>query len=143
MAGWKDFREIKAWQYARELKLQVDVFLRRTEVMQRYDSYRDLYRAARSGPGNIAEGFGKFGNKEFARYSRIAKGSEVEVINHLIDLEDQKLISSSERVTTERTARKALKAVTGLIIHLESTPDPPRPKKKSRPPKRQDPSESG
>ena len=134
MAGWKDFREIAAWRYARELKLQVDVFLQRPAVKQKYDLYKDLYRAARSGPGNIAEGFGKFGNKEFARYARIAKGSEVEVINHLIDLEDQRLISSSERVATERAARKALKAVTGLIVHLESTPDPPRPKKRAKVP---------
>jgi four helix bundle protein len=142
MAGWKDFRDIKAWQYARELKLQVDVFLRRPAVKQNVDLYRDLYRAARSGPGNIAEGFGKFGNKEFARYARIAKGSEVEVINHLIDLEDQRLISASEREETERTARKALKAVTGLILHLESSPDPPRPKKRdnsARPPEPMEP----
>ena len=139
MAGWKDFRDIKAWQYARELKLQVDVFLRRPAVKQNADLHRDLYRAARSGPGNIAEGFGKFGNKEFARYARIAKGSEVEVINHLIDLEDQRLISSSERAETERTARKALKAVTGLIVHLESTPDPPRPRKRPNSPPHQDP----
>ncbi|HTL30933.1 MAG TPA: four helix bundle protein, partial [Tepidisphaeraceae bacterium] len=84
--GWKHFREIVAWQYARELKLSVDQFLERPAIKQKYRLSDQLSDAARSGPSNIAEGFGKFGNKEFARFTRIAKGSEVEVLNHLIDL---------------------------------------------------------
>ena len=130
MAGWKDFREIAAWRHARELKLQVDQFLERPIVKRKYERYEQLYRAARSGPSNIAEGFAKFGNREFARYARIAKGSEVEVINHLIDLNDQRLISRDELINTEHQARIALKAVVGLIRHLENSPDPPRPLKK-------------
>jgi four helix bundle protein len=134
MAGWKDFREIAAWRYARELKLAVDVFLERPEIKKRVRLHGQLYDSIRSGPSNIAEGFGKFGNKEFARYARIAKGSMVESINHLIDLHDQQLISADELTTTERLARKALKATVGLIRHLEKTPDPPRPRKLKKPP---------
>ena len=129
MAGWKDFREISAWKLARELKLQVDVFLDRPEVRRKYSLVDQLYDAVRSGPSNIAEGFGKFGNKEFARFARIAKASEVEVLNHLIDLRDQRLITEEELRASEHTTRKALKAVVGLIRHLETTPDPPRPKR--------------
>lgn len=131
MAGWKDFKEIAAWQLARELKLQVDVFLQRPEVKRKYSLADQLYDAARSGPSNIAEGFGKFGNKEFARYTRIAKASEVEVLNHLIDLHDQRLITEDELMIAEHLARRALKAAVGLIRHLESTADPPRPKKRT------------
>jgi four helix bundle protein len=133
MAGWKDIREIAAWRYARDLKIQVDVFLARPNVRAKYGRHDQLYEAIRSGPANIAEGFGKYGNKEFARYARIAKGSEVEVINHLIDLHDQRLISQDVLLQSEHMARIALKAVVGLIRHLESTPDPPRspkPRKK-------------
>ena len=32
---------------------------------------------------------------------------------------------------SEHLARRALKAAVGLIRHLESTPDPPRPKKRT------------
>jgi four helix bundle protein len=131
MAGWKDFKEIAAWRLARELKLQVDAFLERPAVKCRYSLVDQLYDAARSGPSNIAEGFGKFGNKEFARYARIAKASEVEVLNHFIDLYDQRLITEDELMIAEHVARRALKAVVGLIRHLESMPDPPRPKKRA------------
>jgi len=126
MAGWKDFREIVAWQYARDLKLRVDEYLERPHVKKRYKLHDQLYDAARSAPSNIAEGFGKYGNKEFARYARIAKGSEVEVLNHLIDLHDQRLISKDELLRAEHVARKAIGSVVGLIRHLEHTPDPPR-----------------
>jgi len=130
MAGWKDIREIAAWRYARDVKIRVDEFLERPSVRRKYGRSDQLFDAARSGPSNIAEGFGKFGNKEFARYARIAKGSEIEVLNHLIDLRDQRLISEDEMLSSEHAVRKALKAVVGLIRHLENTPDPPRPPKR-------------
>jgi four helix bundle protein len=132
MAGWKDFREIVAWQYAHELKLQVDQYLERPNIKRKIGLYDQLYKAARSGPSNIAEGFGKYGNKEFARFARIAKGSEVEVLNHLIDLHDQRLISTNEWIQSEHLARKAINAVVGLIRHLENTPDPPRAPKREK-----------
>jgi four helix bundle protein len=133
MAGWKDFREIAAWRYARDLKIRVDEYLERPNVKRRYRLHDQLSDAVRSGPANIAEGFGKYGNKEFARFARIAKGSEVEVLNHLIDLRDQKLISEDELMLAEHAARKAINAVVGLIRHLETTPDPPRSPKKENP----------
>jgi four helix bundle protein len=135
MAGWKDFREIAAWQYARDLKIRVDEYLERPHVKRKYRLHDQLSDAVRSGPANIAEGFGKYGNKEFARYVRIAKASEVEVLNHLIDLRDQRLISEDELLLAEHAARKALNAAVGLIRHLENTPDPPRaPKRKKKNP---------
>ena len=130
MAGWDDFRDIAAWQHARKLKIHVDQFLKRPGVKENRKLHEQLYDAARSGPRNIAEGFGKFGNKEFARFSRIAKGSVLEVLNHLIDLNDQGLITEDELRHSEHLTRKALNAVVGLIQHLETTPDPPRPRKK-------------
>jgi len=119
--------------------MRVDVFLDRPAVKRKQRLHEQLSDAARSGPGNIAEGFGKFGNKEFARYARIAKGSMVEVINHLIDLHDQRLISKDELLNGEHAARKALKATVGLIRHLESTPDPPRPTKRNENPEPEEP----
>lgn len=114
------------------MKLRVDEYLERPNVKRKYRLHDQLHDAVRSGPSNIAEGFGKFGNKEFARYARIAKGSLVEVVNHLIDLRDQRLISEDELKLSEHAAKKAINAMVGLIRHLESTPDPPRPPKRPK-----------
>lgn len=125
MAGWKDFQEIVAWQLARELKLLVYAYLKRPEFKQQYRFCDQLAAAARSAPANIAEGFGRRGspqgNKEFARFVRIAKGSAAEVLNHLIDARDMALISDVEFQQAEHSARKALKTAVGLIKHLERT----------------------
>ena len=125
MAGWKDFQEIVAWQLARALKLRVDLYLKRPEFKRLYRYCDQLSDSARSGPANIAEGFGRHGNREFARFVRIAKGSEAEVLNHLIDARDQQLIIDEEFREADHAARKAMKAAIGLIKHLERPRDQP------------------
>jgi four helix bundle protein len=127
MAAFKDFREIIAWQLANQMKLRVDVFLGCPEFRRHFKFCEQLSDAARSGPRNIAEGFARFKHKEFAQFVRIAEGSEAEVLNHLIDARDQLLITGDELIINERLAKRAMKAASGLIRYLESTPDPPMP----------------
>lgn len=124
MAGWNNFEEIVAWQLARALKVLVDRHLARPEFKRKFRFCDQLSDSARSGPSNIAEGFGRHGNREFARFVRIAKGSEAEVLNHLIDARDQKLLTDDEFREAEHAARKALKAAVGLIKHLEHNSPP-------------------
>lgn len=80
--------------------------------------------AARSGPRNIAEGFARWHHRDFARFTRIAKASEIELLNHFIEAADSGHISKEERTTLEHAARKAIKAANGLIRYLENNPDP-------------------
>lgn len=125
MAGFKKFTDIIAWQLAHQLKLNVDQILARPEVRRRYKFYDQLSDSVRSGPRNIAEGHLRgFKHKEFARFLRIAKGSEGEVLNHLMDAHDQQLITDEELELNARLAKRAIKAATRLIQYLESTPDP-------------------
>lgn len=135
MAGFRDFRDIVAWQRAHELKLLADALLAKPEVVRRFKYCDQLSDAARSGPSNIAEGFARFRHKEFAQFVRIAKGSEAEVLNHFIDAHDLQLVSNDEFIHAEHLARRALKAANGLIRFLESNPDPPPPPYKPKPPK--------
>jgi len=101
MAGWKHFNEIVAWQLAEEVKLRVYAFLDRPSVQKKYAYCDNMARASRSGPSNIAEGFGRFGNKVFANHARIAKASLVEVLNHFIDARDQRLLTKEEFLLEE------------------------------------------
>ena len=133
MAGFRDFREIVAWQLANQLKNQVDAFLQRPEFKRRFKFCEQLDDAGRSGPRNIAEGFARFKHKEFAQFVRVAKGSEAEVLNHFIDAHDLRLITNDEFLMAEHLCKRALKAANGLIRYLESTPDPPTPRWKPKP----------
>lgn len=127
MAGFKDFREIAAWQLSRDVKMLAYGLLKRPEVQRDFKFRDQLIDAARSAPRNIAEGFARYKHKEFAQFVRVAKGSLGEVLNHFIDAVDNGYLTPNELADHEHACKKALKAVNGLIRYLESTPDPPRP----------------
>ena len=122
MADLPDVREIDAWQLAQQLKLRVDLFLLSPDFRKHYRYSEQLDDAVRSGPRNIAEGFGRH-HCEFAHFVHLAKTSESEVLSHLIVAQDQRLISDDEFEITEQVTRRAIEAANGLIKYLESTPD--------------------
>ena len=125
MAGFQKFEEIVAWQLAHELKVRVDVFLARPDFKRRFKFADQISDSVRSAPRNIAEGHMRgFKHKEFAQFLRIARGSLGETLNHLLDAYEQRLITEDELMNTERIAKRAIKATTGLIRYLESTPNP-------------------
>ena len=132
MAGFKDFREMAAWQLSRDVRTLAYKLLRKPEVAKDFEFSDQLKDAARSAPRNIAEGFARYEHKEFAQFVRVAKGSMGEVLNHFIDAVDNTSLTPAEFVSHEHACKKALKAINGLIRYLESTPDPP-PKRPKRP----------
>jgi four helix bundle protein len=75
----KDFRDLKVWLAAHQLTLGI---YRKTETFPREERYGlvgQLRRAAVSIPANIAEGCGRRGDREFARFLQIAMGSASEL----------------------------------------------------------------
>ena len=111
-----------AWQLASKLKQQVDFICDKPVVKRDFRFAAQLRDAAASGPANIAEGFGRNFHPEFARFARIARASEIEVINHLIDARGRGYLNDIEFDKADHAAKKALKAINGLIRYLESTP---------------------
>lgn len=78
---WAHHR-LDAWKVGLEL---VDATYRLTEqfpVAERFGLISQMQRAAVSVPANIAEGAGRGGQREFARYLRIARGSVCELETH-------------------------------------------------------------
>ncbi|MDD5726676.1 MAG: four helix bundle protein [Patescibacteria group bacterium] len=87
------FEDVIAWQIGRELISRLYSVLGKCKDY----SFRDqLQRAAVSINNNIAEGFGRIGNKEFIRYLKISKGSCLEVRSMLYTAKDIKLIEEVE-----------------------------------------------
>lgn len=123
MAGFSKFEDIGAWQRAYELKLQVLAVCDRASFSCDPKLRVQLIEAARSAPRNIAEGFARWHHRDFARFTRIAKASEVELLNHFREAHDSHHITNEERAKLEHLARKAIKAANGLIRYLEDNPD--------------------
>jgi len=133
---WK-FEDLVAWKLAVQLQLLAEAYCRKPPIARDFKFRDQLADAAASGPRNLAEGFGRFYHRDFANFARIAKGSEEEVLNHFLDAQRKGYISADECDDGAHAARKALKAVNGLIRYLDATPEfgrhgrnPPRSQRK-------------
>ena len=80
----RDFRQLKVWEKAHKLTLAV---YRATALFPQQELFgltSQLRRASVSIPANIAEGCGRSGEPELARFLRISLGSASELEYHII-----------------------------------------------------------
>ena len=82
------FEELKCWMAARRLVREVYVISETGKLARDFDTKSQFKRAALSSMNNIAEGFGKFSNKEFIRFLDISQCSSLEVKSMLYVLLD-------------------------------------------------------
>jgi four helix bundle protein len=123
MPGVTTFRDLVAWKLAIDVRRQVQPLCRRLRDARDFKLCEQIREAARSGPRNIAEGFGRFKHGDFARFVRIGKASEVELLNHLQEAHYSNHLSDEELDALDHSVRKAIRAANGLIRYLDSTPD--------------------
>ena len=117
--GVTRFTDLRAWQLARRLKIEVDrVVLAKPEVQADRKFYEQLSDAVRSAPRNLAEGFGRFGRREFAHFTSIARASLQEVQNHLLDAFDRQYTTEAEHRSLWALSEEALACTTGLLRSL-------------------------
>jgi four helix bundle protein len=129
MSSVGDVTEIIAWQLAHKLTLRVDLFLLSPDFRRHYTDSDRLCAIARSGPRQIAEGFGR-DRLAFAETVRRAKRSEAEVLAHLVDAYDQRLITLDELQIAQALTKRAIRAANGLIRSLEATSGAAAPAKR-------------
>jgi four helix bundle protein len=90
------FEDLYAWQLAVQLREGVIAVCENPRVARDF-KFCDAFReAARSAPNLIAEGFGRYGPREFRRYLTMARAELLEVQNDLLDLKSRRWISDDE-----------------------------------------------
>ena len=118
VAGARHFTELDCWQLANNLKLKVYAVSERPALKCDRSYYEQIRDAAASGPRNIAEGFGRRTNADFARFLDIARGSLTECQNHLQDGVDRGYLKQAECDDLLVLAKRSCGAVAGLQRHL-------------------------
>ena len=89
----KDFRNLKVWERAHELTLELYRMTGRFPREELFGLTSQIRRCSASIGANIAEGCGKRGNAEFQRFVQIASGSASELDYHLLLAHDLNLIT--------------------------------------------------
>src|SRR5687768_12581006 len=113
--GVKDFTELVAWQRADELRQFIHEITEHWPPPRDFKFKENLRDAADGGPRNLAEGFGRYGHKEFARYVVIGLGSVHEVRDCLRAGRLRKFFTEEVAKTGESKARLARGAMSGLL----------------------------
>ena len=83
MATFKRFEDIKAWQKAREATREVYKQTLKVTFARDFGLRDQIQRSAVSVMANIAEGFGRHSDKEFANFLNVAHASISESQSHL------------------------------------------------------------
>lgn len=79
MAGASSHEDLIVWQRAMEVVEQIYAEARRFPAEERFGLTSQITRAAVSVPANIAEGHGRNGRREYAKFVSIAAGSLAEL----------------------------------------------------------------
>jgi len=116
----RDFRELKVWQKAHELTLAVYTTTRAFPKEEQFGLTAQVRRSAESVAANIAEGCGRDGEADFARFLQIAMGSASETEYHLLLAKDLGLMSGTDHEGLSSPVQEVKRMLTALIRKLRS-----------------------
>jgi four helix bundle protein len=116
----KDFRQLKVWDKAHQLTLEI---YRATAGFPREETYgltSQVRRASASIGANLAEGCARSVDRELARFCTIARGSASELEYHLLLAKDLQFlpVSLHEKLSADTTEIKRM--LTALIKKLSA-----------------------
>src|SRR5436309_12099595 len=121
-AAVKDFHELKVWQKAHQLTLAVYQITATFPCEELYGLTSQLRRCSSSIPANLAEGCGRNGDAEFARFCSIAMGSASELEYHLLLANDLKLIQLKDHAELSQRTTELKRMLTALLQKLNAEP---------------------
>ena len=116
----KDFRQLSVWIKSHELTLMLYELTRSFPREETYGLTAQIRRASSSIPANLAEGCGKDGDAELARYCSIARGSASELEYHVLLAHDLKLINPHDYAQITERVIELKRMLTGLIQKLHA-----------------------
>jgi four helix bundle protein len=114
----KDFRQLKVWEKSHELALAIYHITASFPRQETYGLASQLRRAASSIPSNIAEGCGRDGDAELARFCIIARGSASELEYELLLARDLKLLQPNDYQTLSQQTIEIKRMLTVLVQKL-------------------------
>jgi len=124
MATFKRFEDIVAWQKARHLTNEIYKITASPPFAKDYGLQKQLQRASVSIMANIAEGFGRHSDKEFANFLNISHASVSEVQSHLYVALDLGHIQKSAFEELYRLLDEVGRMTFSLAAHLRRVVHP-------------------
>jgi four helix bundle protein len=118
--GVKDFRQLKVWEKAHLLTLEIYRLSASFPRPETYGLTSQVRRASSSICANLAEGCGRDGDAELARFCSIARGSASELEYHLLLARDLHLLPDSDYKRLDKETTEIKRMLTGLMQKLNA-----------------------
>ena len=116
----KNFKDLKVWQKAYELCLEVYKITKRMPGEERFGLTSQIRRAAVSVPSNIAEGYGRKTKPDYVRSLYIAYGSNCELETQVMLTEDIGFIEAALLEGVKERISEVERMLKALIKSLEN-----------------------
>ena len=116
----QNFKNLEVWQLAHRLRVSVYDIVVSFPREEHYGLRSQVTRAAGSIAANIAEGCGRNGDKEFARFLDIAMGSATELECHLLCAKDRGFTSQESLAPFLQELDRLQKMIAALIRTVRS-----------------------
>src|SRR3989344_8747584 len=120
----REFTDLLAWQEAHKLVLQVYKLTTKFPREEIFGLSSQMRRAAISVTSNIAEGFGRHGDKEKVQFYYLAQGSLTELKNQVIASHDIGYLQSQEHYLISEQMKIAHRLLQGLITKTRTFLNP-------------------
>ena len=118
----RDFRQLQIWEKAHRLTLAVYKATAGFPRDEMYGLTSQIRRSSSSIGANIAEGCGREGDADFARFLQIAMGSASELEYHLLLAHDLGMLSVQDYKSITPHIQEVKRMLTGFIKRLRSSP---------------------
>ncbi len=116
----QNFKSLKVWQKSHELTLAIYKATANFPKDELYGLTSQIRRACASIPANIAEGCGRTGKAELARFLQVAMGSASELEYHLLLAHDLGLLRDGEYKLLENQAVELKRMLSSFISKLRA-----------------------
>lgn len=120
MSKIESFEELECWKSAKELTKLIYAICNNKNLEKEFTAKDQLKRAALSSMNNIAEGFGRFSNKESIRFYNIATASLDEVHSMLLLYSELGYIKPDQKTEAIEVLKKAKHQTLAFIKYLNS-----------------------
>jgi four helix bundle protein len=121
MPSIQKIEDIKAWQLARNFAHEIFHVYNQEPFARDFGLKDQLNRSSGSIMDNIAEGYGRLGNKEFINFLTYAKGSCLEAKSQLIRAFDREYITNDQLEYFDKQLTSIDNHIGGFIAYLKKT----------------------
>lgn len=121
MTGFRKLEDIDVWVTSKDLVQEVYRFTSAVPARTDFAYCDQIRKAATSVMSNIAEGFGRHSDRDFARFLDIARGSAVETRSLLHVAKGVRYLDQDDFVKLEGMASQVTAQITVLSQYLRGT----------------------